>query len=185
VTRTEIVDNVRLSLRGLAAIRSEYAPALFEARFGLEGEPPLIVADGEDRFALRGLIDRIDRTKDGRLRIIDYKTGGPSGYSNTDIARGKKLQLPLYALAAQDALHLGEVADGFYWHVLRSEASSFSVARFPGGPRNVLDTAVAHAWSAIRGARAGHFEPEIPAGGCPGWCPAISFCWRARLGYRG
>jgi len=70
-----------------------------------------------DIFLLHGMIDRVERTPDGHVRIIDYKTAGKSGFNNRAIIEGKKLQLPLYALAAQEALGLGTVIDGFYWHI--------------------------------------------------------------------
>ena len=39
-------------------------------------------------------------------------------------AEGRKLQLPLYALAAQETLRLGVVADGFYWHFVQGETTA-------------------------------------------------------------
>ncbi len=44
-------------------------------------------------FKLYGIADRIDTFKDGRLVLIDYKTGAPP--SNTEIAAGYAPQLPL------------------------------------------------------------------------------------------
>jgi hypothetical protein len=114
------------------------------------------------------------------LRIIDYKTAGPGSFTNRSVVEGKKLQLPLYALAAEQALKLGQVVDGFYWHVQQAEASSFSLSGFDGGPAAAIETALAHAWSAVRGAREGRFTPRPPDGGCPDYCPAAGFCWRYR-----
>ena len=119
----------------------------------------------------------MDRAPDGGLRIIDYKTGGKWSFTPKAFAEGKKLQLPLYALAAEQALGLGRVTDGFYWHVQQAEASSFSLA---GGVQEAIETALGHAWSAVRGARAGRFVPEPPDSGCPDYCPAAAFCWHAR-----
>ena len=59
------------------------------------------MTDGDDAFRLHGFIDRVDRAPDGRLRIIDYKTGGPAAFTVKAVVEGKKLQLPLYALAAE------------------------------------------------------------------------------------
>ena len=184
-TKAEIIATVADSLEELSEIRGPYVPTLFEARFGLAGNPPLVVRDGADRFAVRGLIDRVDLTPDGRVRIIDYKTGGSGAYTHRAVAEGKKLQLPLYALAARDALSLGELADGFYWHIRQARRSSFTLARFKGGPGAAITVAVEHAWSAVRAAREGHFVPHPPDGGCPPWCPAATFCWHTRVRWGG
>jgi RecB family exonuclease len=157
----------------------------YEAAFGLAGKPPLVVRDPatRDGFRLRGLIDRVDRDGAGRVRIIDYKTGGPSSYGNPAIRDGEKLQLPLYALAARDALGLGQPLSGFYWHVRHAEPSPFTLEDF--GPEEAIRTVVAYAWEAIRGAREGHFTPQAPKNGCPTYCPAAGFCWRYERGYWG
>ena len=149
----------------------------------MDGQPPLVIRDGADSFRLRGLIDRVDRAPDGRVRIIDYKTGGANAFTTTNVKKGKKLQLPLYALAAQDALDLGNVTDGFYWHIRAAEASSFTLAKFADkeanlfGPTGAMQRTVTHAWEVVHGARQGHFIPTPPDGGCPDYCPAAAFCW--------
>jgi RecB family exonuclease len=176
-TRQEIVQNVARSLEALESLDERFRFHRAEQSFGIEGRPPLVVRDESgDSFRLRGFIDRVDRADGDRVRIIDYKTAGSSGYTNTAVREGEKLQLPLYALAAQEALGLGEVVDGFYWHVQQAEPSSFTLAKF--GPGAAMTTAVEHAWEAVRGARRGHFVPEPPGSGCPGYCPAAGFCWR-------
>jgi ATP-dependent helicase/DNAse subunit B len=185
-TREELLEDLRRSLEALSEEeqRGDFVPMRYEAAFGLWGEPPLIVPDpaSEDAFQLRGLIDRVDRDSEGRVRIIDYKTGGPSSYGNAALRNGDKIQLPLYALAARDALGLGQPLSGFYWHVRHAEPSPFKLEDF--GPEEAIRTAVAHAWEAIRGAREGRFTPEAPSGGCPPYCPAASFCWHFERGYR-
>lgn len=180
-TRAEIETNVRRSVEALAGLPGGFTPAAQEAAF-FEGRS-LTVTDGDDAFRLHGFIDRVDRAADGRLRVIDYKTGGPASFTVKAVAEGKKLQLPLYALAAEQALGLGAVADGFYWHIQHAEASKFTLAGFEGGPAGAIQVAVAHAWAAVRGARAGQFAPQPPAEGCPSYCPAVAFCWHYRQGW--
>lgn len=182
-TRAEILENVRRSLEALAALEGDYVPHRQEVVFGLAGRPPLVVRDGGDSFEVRGFIDRVDRAPDGRVRVIDYKTGGPSPFTNRAIAEGKKLQLPFYALAARDALGLGEPAEGFYWHVRQAVPSRFTLSGFKGGPEAALEAAVEKAWEAVYAARAGYFAPHPPVEGCPRYCPAAAFCWRHRPGY--
>jgi ATP-dependent helicase/DNAse subunit B len=182
-TRGEIEENVRRSLVALAEVQDDFMPHQHEAAFGLHGQPELVVRDGEDQFRLRGFIDRVDRSPDGRLRIVDYKTGGPSSYNKRAVTEGKKLQLPLYALGARDALGLGEPVEGFYWHVRHAKASPFTLGQY--GPEEAMEIAVEHAWHAIRAARRGHFVPQPPDAGCPPYCPAAAFCWHHQPGYGG
>jgi ATP-dependent helicase/DNAse subunit B len=184
-TRDEIVETARRSLTQLSELGGPFAPYRFEQSFGRKGEPPLELRDGHDVLQLRGIVDRIDRAPDGRIRLIDYKTSGRSAFSRRAVEEGKKLQLPLYALAVRDALDLGTPTHGFYWHVRQAEPSGFSLSRYRGGPEAAMDTAVEKAWEAVRGARAGHFAPSPPQNGCPSYCPATGFCWHHRRGYGG
>ncbi len=183
-TRREIVEKVTRSLEALESLDEGFRFFQAEQTFGIRGEPggPLLVEDDEtgDRFLLRGFIDRVDRATgadgDPVVRVIDYKTAGPTTYTATAVRKGKKLQLPLYALAAEHALGLGDVVDGFYWHVQQAQPSPFSLAQY--GPGAAITAAIEYAFDAIHGARGGHFRPEAPDGGCPGYCPAAAFCWR-------
>ena len=77
------------------------------------------VGDFRNKISLRGIIDRIDLSHDGdSILVIDYKTGGSGRYSalNKDpIDRGKRLQLAVYSLAAQN-LHPDAVSvRAQYW----------------------------------------------------------------------
>jgi ATP-dependent helicase/DNAse subunit B len=176
-TQQEIVEHVARSLEVLESLPDDFAFYQAERTFGIPDKPgrPLVVCEEGDHFRLRGYIDRVDRAADGRVRIIDYKTAAPSAYTDRAVREGKELQLPLYALAAEEALELGEIVDGFYWHVRHAEPSRFTLAGF--GPGAAMSTAVAHAWEAVRGARRGSFVPEVPDNDCPAYCPAATFCW--------
>jgi len=187
-TRREIVENVRASLRGLDEKAEGFIPVAFEQ--GFFEDHSLRVRTGTDSFRLHGLIDRIDKNAAGAVRIIDYKTAGPYSFTDRALQEGKKLQLPLYALAARDALGFGEPVDGFYWHIQHAEASAFTLKSFKAedgavGPEAATQTAVEMAWEAIRGARAGHFVPRPPPDGCPSYCPAAAFCWHYQPGFGG
>lgn len=124
----------------------------------------------------------IDQDSAGRLRIIDYKSGSKA-IRPQDLDEGKRIQLPLYALAADQTLAEGDVSDGFYWHIASAEASRLKLAAYPGGVSGAQETAVEHAIRTIHGIRSGRFHPRPPAGGCPNSCPAIEFCWRYRRGW--
>jgi ATP-dependent helicase/DNAse subunit B len=184
-SREEIKGNVQRTLEALAEIQGDYVPLLHEAPFGLWDQPPLVVGEGEESFRVRGLIDRVDRAPGGQVRVIDYKTAGPYTYGKKTVVEGKRLQIPLYALAARDALGLGEPVEGFYWHVQHAEPSGFKLSTFDDGPEGAMGTAVGFAWEVILGARAGQFTPHPPADGCPFYCPAAGFCWHYRAGFGG
>ena len=91
-----------------------------EHAFGLDGRPPVSVplADGRTvRF--RGRIDRVDVAPDGsRVVVYDYKTGSSRAYDpiaqGDPVAGGKKLQLPVYALAAEQHHQISD-AHAYYW----------------------------------------------------------------------
>jgi RecB family exonuclease len=180
-TRAEILANFLRSIVALGQSAEGYVEVLCEQPFG--GDRPLVLHDGDDLMRLNGFIDRVDRSADGGLRIIDYKTSGPSEYSAAAVVEGRKLQLPLYALAARDALGLGEPREGFYWHVQHAKASGFSLGRFDGGPEAAMAAAATAAWEAVRAARRGEFAPHPLRGGCPSYCPAAAFCWSYRPGF--
>ncbi|MGD8585709.1 MAG: PD-(D/E)XK nuclease family protein, partial [Chloroflexota bacterium] len=175
-TRDEIAQNIARSVQALADVAGQWQPLYFER--GFFGKQSLVVHDGEDAFRLHGIVDRLDRDPTGRLRVIDYKTAGPYSYGKRALEQGEKIQLPLYALAARDALVLGEPADGFYWHIRQAEASGLRLAEY--GPEEAMDIALTYAWGAVHGARQGRFGPTPPSGGCPAYCPAVDFCWQYR-----
>ncbi len=76
-------------------------PFAFEK--GFSGVP--IEVEGGGSFALKGRIDRIDRTGPGTFRIIDYKTGSPKPYEElVAFGRGRVIQHALYAVAAEKFL---------------------------------------------------------------------------------
>jgi len=100
---------------------SAYVPAYFESSFGLEDERSEdaataarldVVAAGDVALAFRGRIDRIDVDgKRGLARVIDYKTGAAErrkkakeGEQAPLLDAGRRLQLPIYVLAARAML---------------------------------------------------------------------------------
>ena len=173
----ELEEKLRATLEALAEISEDFTPRYFEQKFGM-GNPSLILrsADGAE-IRLHGYIDRLDVDQRGRLRVIDYKASG-STISAKDLEKGKRLQLPLYALAAQEALQLGEVVAGFYWHILQGQASRFKLEKYPDSVPAAFDQVKQHVFDHVRHIRAGQFRPAPPEDGCPSYCPAVAFCWR-------
>ena len=173
----ELEDKLRETIKALTEVSEDFTPRYFEQKFGL-GNPSLIVRSNEGaEIRLHGYIDRLDVDPHGHLRVIDYKASG-SPISAKDLDKGKRLQLPLYALAAREALQLGEVASGFYWHLLQAKASSFKLEKYEGGIDVAFDAVKQRVIDHVQHIRAGQFQPVPPDEGCPSYCPATAFCWR-------
>jgi ATP-dependent helicase/DNAse subunit B len=177
----ELTGILEQTITALAAISQGYTPRHFEPRFGM-GNPSLVLQTEIGSVRLHGYIDRVDAGPDGGLRIIDYKAGSAT-ISPRHLEEGHRLQLPIYALAARDALGLGEIAGGFYWHIGKATASSLKLEKYPGGAKAAFETAAQHVASHVKDIRAGQFEPRAPKNGCPHYCPAIGFCWQYRKSF--
>jgi len=89
-------------------------PRAVEMGFGLDdanAAPVDLVLPSGREVSLRGSIDRVDVTDSGVVVVVDYKTGKSEKYgefpeegaaSGADLTdRGRRLQLPLYAIAAR------------------------------------------------------------------------------------
>lgn len=76
----------------------------FEVAFGYgdAADGPLPIGLGGATIHARGRIDRVDDLPDGRLRIVDYKTGKPYGFTPEEgvYRGGRRLQHVLYTKAA-------------------------------------------------------------------------------------
>ncbi|NOZ40619.1 MAG: hypothetical protein GXP24_10385 [Planctomycetes bacterium] len=111
-------------------------PAHFEVRFGPEtrssaGETadrastsvPFVLDLGDEQICLTGAIDRVDIGRVGGVtvfNIIDYKSGKAVKLSLDKVRSGHQLQLPLYALAAEQLLLADQEAVALatgYWNI--------------------------------------------------------------------
>jgi hypothetical protein len=180
----EFLRVLEKNIVALEEARAGYEPYAQEPPFGLHGYPPLTlrypasnIQYPETSIRIRGYIDRVDRAPDGSLRVIDYKAGS-SRISARELEEGTRLQLPLYALAVRDALGLGSVVDGFYWHVGSASPSYLRLERYEGGVEGAAEAAVGYVEAYVGAVREGRFAPTPPSGGCPDHCPAVGFCWR-------
>jgi RecB family exonuclease len=123
--RAEILADLRAFVRRDAEDRARTGarPRAVELAFGAGGDAVVVELAGGRRIRFRGFIDRIDQLPDGQVVVIDYKTGTSKGYAGLDadpVARGTRMQLPVYALAAR--ARFGDVpvrAD--YWFVSGAE----------------------------------------------------------------
>ncbi len=173
-------SDVENTLRALAACSQGWEPAGLELRFGVgpgDAPPqPVRAAEGGE-FLLRGVIDRADRDAAGQVRLIDYKTSGVA-ITPADLLEGRRIQLALYALAAQGVLGLGAVVDGYYWHLRQARRSSLTLGGIEGGAEGAMARAAAHAWRAVVAVREGTFPPDPRGHACPTYCLGREFCWR-------
>ncbi|MCP1662277.1 MAG: PD-(D/E)XK nuclease family protein [Methanocalculus sp. MSAO_Arc1] len=181
--------------------KSPFVPSHFECSFGLpllHGDDSVSIPDpitiplddASGSIRLRGRIDRIDRTPDGRFCAIDYKTGKTPGYG--DITSGKKLQLPLYIRAVELWMGLSG-AGGAYYAMKQGEIQCRAVIRDPsadelfapfvrvrgGASRPLADViadTLANVGNYLEGIRSGQFPIVSDPGACPAYCQFKSIC---------
>lgn len=115
---------------------------------------------GED-FLLTATADRIDRLPDGRLAIVDYKTGKPPGARS--VADGSAPQLPLEAAIAEHgkfpgipAAAVGELA------YLRLGGGTVPGEFLPALGKDAPDQAIADAWEQLVALIDLFDDPEMP-----------------------
>ncbi|MCB0036025.1 MAG: exodeoxyribonuclease V subunit gamma, partial [Anaerolineales bacterium] len=167
----EILHTAVKSIITLERTQRGYHTPRHEHRF--DDVPITHPTEPERTLRIKGRIDRIDVDDKGTARLIDYKTGGSFGYKK-DIANSKKIQLVLYALAAQADPHLDVelVTAALYWHIRQAEASDVPVS-----DSELMANGLQAAWDAAEHIQNGLFQPQVPDGGCPSYCPAAAFCW--------
>lgn len=106
-------------------------------RDGSPSLPPVLytLPDGT-QVRFRGYIDRVDRGPGGALLVTDYKSGNSGKFTKAidhpdalaRLAGGRRLQLPVYALALEDEAR-GSPISARYWFV--TEREGFREARLP------------------------------------------------------
>jgi ATP-dependent helicase/DNAse subunit B len=184
----KFLTDLRKTIIALAEASKGWYPLAYEQKFGIAEFPPLEINLGTETMRLRGVIDRLDCNDAGEIRVVDYKTGS-SHLEPQYLKNGSRLQLPLYALAAQETLRLGTVSDGLYWKIQAAEASGLKLSKFKTdqgeGVEEAIRVVVEHLEHILSGIRAAEFPPIPPKGGCPAYCPAASWCWRYQPGWGG
>jgi ATP-dependent helicase/DNAse subunit B len=183
----ELLLVLEAAVQGIADLDPEggWRPLAFECKFGLEGQPPLRLPSQGGEIRLHGIVDRVDVNSNGELRVIDYKSGG-SHLTPRDLIEGQRLQLPIYAMAASQALGLGEPVEGFYWKLFQAAPSSLKLSSFEyeggEGPQAAFSLAASHVEATVSAIRKGLFSPLAPRDGCPDWCTAAAWCWHYQAG---
>jgi ATP-dependent helicase/nuclease subunit B len=190
-------------------------PAFFEVRFG-PGESasaggaagasaggsaggasnplPFELDLGEEKIRIVGQIDRIDVGRVGGvtvLNVIDYKSGREVRLKDEHFQAGRQLQLPLYALAAEEHLFHDQGARALaagYWSIqgqgfekghmtLRSvESGSLGEPALP--VRSQVRETVRQL---VAGIRAGQFPVYNVDPKCTHWCEFSTICRVAHI----
>jgi ATP-dependent DNA helicase UvrD/PcrA len=124
LSETEVLEQFRADLAS-TGIPDRYQHDLYEQQ-GIAQLKEFLAAAAvpeilhtEERFSVKigtttlvGRIDRMDRAGDGRVTVVDYKTGKPKSQEEAD----ESLQLSIYALAAREKW--GYIAERLVLHNL-------------------------------------------------------------------
>ncbi|MGP3981431.1 PD-(D/E)XK nuclease family protein [Streptomyces sp. KR80] len=134
-----------------------------ELVFGMRGFDPVLVSLPDGRcIHLCGSADRVDRADDS-IVVVDYKTGSPEEFkvsAANPTAGGTKLQLPVYAYAAQLALGMpGSAASAEYWFLRKERGKRIPLPLTP----DVQDTYRATLAVIVDGIAGGLFPHRPPA----------------------
>jgi RecB family exonuclease len=176
------VESVRADLREwlrrASTDGSGFTPWLFELSFGLLGrrdrdphsrDEPVALDCG---LALRGSIDLVERSEDGRVRVTDHKTGKVRVKPGQIVAGGEALQPVLYALAVEKLFPDEPVESGRLYYC--TSTGGFEERTVP------LDAdarASARTVAEVIGQALGEpFLPAAPARGACRWCDYRTVC---------
>lgn len=144
--------------------------------YELTGTFAFATEDGTRDVPIRAKADRIDLLADGTMRVIDYKLGRAPD-------RRRALQLPVYGVAAQQALdgHRGRT-----WSLSRAGYVAFKHKGAFVDIGQDLAKAVADGQerlvAAIDGIERGHFPPRPEDPFLCTWCPYPSVCRKDYVG---
>jgi ATP-dependent helicase/nuclease subunit B len=138
--------------------RTRRAAGTFPLASEVKGRLPVENAGKE--FILQARADRIDRLPDGRLAIIDYKTGKPP--SPARVAAGSAPQLPLEAAIADHGKFpnvSGQTGELAY---LRLSGGTVPGEFLPALGKNSPDQAIADAWQRLIALIETYDDPATP-----------------------
>ena len=119
----------------------------FELRFGHDSVVELKL--GEGALPVHGFIDRVDQLPDGRLGVIDYKTGRSSRYRQDDrlgpFNAGRNLQAAVYAAGAEAKLEAEVATFEYRFPTVRGESESvvYGTADFAAAA-SIIDGLLTH-----------------------------------------
>ena len=129
--KQDILTDLETFLEEDAKLRAKLhtGKVLVEAGFGFGGTT-VDVEEPEKQVRFRGYIDRIDVSEDGSsVLVLDYKTGSASPYAglkDDPIDQGKRLQLGVYSLAAEQLVPDATTVQAAYWFTTTRGGFAFS-----------------------------------------------------------
>ena len=132
---------------------------------------------GDRNLLVYGTIDRVDELPDGRLRVVDFKTGGAGAYEKSakgPFHGGRHLQAGIYAAIAEQ--QLGVTVDRFEYRFPTLKGGNH-IAEYP---REELELTSGIVASLLEHPRTGAFVPTSDKKDCT-YCDAAPIC-RIRLG---
>ena len=176
------IESVRADLREWLRRASEddsgFVPWRFELAFGMPGSrgadphsssEPVRLDCG---IGLRGYIDLVERTGDGRLRATDHKTGRVRVADQAILAGGDSLQPVLYALALDKLFPEDSVDAGRLYYC--TAAAGFEERVIPLDERARKSAAVLA--EVVDDALSRPFLPAAPASRACDWCDYRVVC---------
>jgi ATP-dependent helicase/nuclease subunit B len=142
-----------------------------ESQFGGENDSAVLPLANGQSLRMHGRVDRVDKLRDGTLRLVDYKTGKSFELDNKRgvFDGGRKLQLALYSPAISAQLHA----------VVAMAEYRFPTAKGDGGVARadeaMLQAAPRIVQSLLDDVAAGRFLPTLDASDCR-FCEYATVC---------
>ena len=155
-----------------------FMPHRFEWRFGREDDQVKLSISDKAALYFHGAIDRIDQHPDGRIRILDYKSGKNNRKLKADnLLEQRALQLHIYWIAAEILLHQKVESAAYYFMreesrrriELTDQAAAETINKFKGVLR-ILDSEM----------RNGHCHPYPDSEICR-FCDVAPACGQGRF----
>jgi DNA helicase-2/ATP-dependent DNA helicase PcrA len=116
-----------------------------------------------DGTKLRGKIDRIDQLPDGKIEIIDYKTGNTKTQKEVD----DDVQMTIYTMAATEALKIKPDILSLYYVESGTKLSTKRTKKQVDAEKKIIK-------EVAEGIKEGNFEPK-PGRDCE-WCDYKEIC---------
>ena len=114
--------------------QSQFRPRYCELKIGQEKQvsPLLITSDNGVKVSVEGTVDRVDTTNDGKIRVVDYKTGVKE-FKLSQVLNGMNQQMLLYLYSlVENAKELlkADIPAGVLYFPARKDISGKGKSRY-------------------------------------------------------